>query len=76
MKKEIEYDELRLYVKKTKKDEIVNHYKVFGWNLVSINENKRYEDIVDLEFKRPHKIKEKDELQLLQVYMEENVNQR
>ena len=37
-------------------------------------ENKRYEDIVDLTFARPHKIKNKDELQLQQIYMEEKLN--
>lgn len=75
MKKEIiEYDNLTLYVKKTKAEDVVKHYHKFGWELVSNEENKRYEDIVDLAFKRPHKIEEKDELQLLQVYMEENLN--
>ena len=69
-----DYDNLTIYVKRGKLDEIVSRYNLFGWTLAKELENDRYEDIVDLTFTRPHKIKDKDELQLLQVYMEEKMN--
>lgn len=72
----INYDSLKLYVKKNKSKEIIEHYKLFGWEVLEEFENKKYEDILDLTFCRPHKIKNKDELQLLQVYMEERLNEQ
>ena len=69
-----DFDYLKIYVKKPKTERIINHYKTFGWTLKSQTENDRYEDILDLTFERPHKIKNKDELQLLQVYMEDKLN--
>lgn len=69
------YDTLTLYVKKEKQQEIAQYYFSFGWELAVQGENKRYEDINDFTFVRLHKIKNKDELQLLQVYMEEDINQ-
>lgn len=78
MKKQIDnykdFDKLSLYVKKYKAEEIIEHYKKFKWKLVDQSENNRYEDIIDLTFIREHKIENKDELQLLQVYMEERLN--
>lgn len=75
MQKDIfEYDELNLYAKKDKSAEIIENYKNFNWTLENEVENDKYEDLSDLTFSRPHKIKNKDELQLLQVYMEENLN--
>jgi len=74
MKKYNDYDTLTLYVKKLKASEIIDSYKTFGWVLTSEVENSKYEDIVDLSFERPHKIENKDELQLMQVYMEEKLN--
>lgn len=70
-----EYDSLTLYVKKNKVKQVIEYYKVFKWELISETENKRYEDIVDLTFSRPHKIDNKDELQLQQIYMEEKLNE-
>lgn len=69
-----DFDTLKLYVKKNKVDDLKKSYSCFGYELTSESPNNKYEDIVDLEFERPHKISNKDELQLLQVYMEENVN--
>lgn len=70
-----DYDTLTLYVKKNKSKKIIDYYKIFGWELVKEDENRRYEDLTDLTFTRPHKIKNKDDLQLQQVYMEETLNQ-
>lgn len=68
-------DFLDLYVKKEKSQEIVRRYRIFGWQLEKASENNLYEDLVDLTFSRPHNIPNKDELQLVQVYMEEKVNE-
>ena len=57
----INYDSLKLYVKKNKSKEIIEHYKLFGWELAEEFENKKYEDILDLTFCRAHKIENKDE---------------
>lgn len=70
-----EFDTLTIYAKKDRLDSIIDHYKIFGWEIVCQNENTRYEDIVDITFSRPHKIKNKDELQLYQVYMEDKLNE-
>lgn len=75
MKNNREFDTLTIYAKKDKAKEIVEYYKSFCWILTKESPNKLYEDLVDLTFKRPHKIENKDELQLLQVYMEENLNE-
>ena len=69
-----DYDTLKLFIKKDKAEDIVQKYQALQWEVVSQKENNKYEDIVDLEFVRPHKIANKDELQLLQVYMEEELN--
>lgn len=75
MKNNREFDTLTIYGKKEKAKEIVEYYKSFCWTLTKESPNKLYEDLVDLTFERPHKIENKDELQLLQVYMEENLNE-
>ena len=69
-----ENDSLTIYVKKSKSNEIKENYSLFGWQVVSEAENRSYEDILDITFSRPHKIKNKDELQLLQVYLEDKLN--
>lgn len=70
-----EFDTLTIYAKKNKLNSIIKHYQIFGWEIVSQNNNYKYEDIVDITFSRPHKIKNKDELQLYQVYMEDKINE-
>lgn len=70
-----EYDKQIIFAKKDKVEEIKGHYSSFGWKVEKVEDNTRYEDIVDITFFRPHKIKSKDELQLLQVHMEERVNE-
>jgi len=68
-------DNLTIFVKKVKHEEIIKEYEQFGWELVSKEENQRYEDILDLSFTRHHFIENKDELQLYQVYMEDKMNE-
>ena len=69
-----DYDKLTIYVKKDKVDAILQKYEVFSWEVEDKKENSRYDDILDVTFCRPHKIPYKDELQLMQVYMEEEIN--
>ena len=69
-----EFDSLTLYVKTTLTEKIIEYYKLLGWNLVEKHENVYYEDINNLTFSRPHKIENKDELQLMQVYLEDRLN--
>lgn len=69
-----EYDKLHVYVKKGLSSNIIEYYKLLGWQFEKKSENERYEDIVDLSFYRSHNIENKDELQLTQVYMEEKLN--
>ena len=68
-------DTLELYVKKDKSSDIIKSYEAFGWNVASHTENSKYEDLVDLTFERPHDIKNKDELQLMQVYLDDRLEQ-
>ena len=70
------FDLLSLYVKRNKKDEILQYYQCFNWKLKEENANKMYVDIVDLVLIRPHTLCNKDNLQLLQVYMEESLNKK
>ena len=69
-----EFDKLHVYVKKGLSSNIIEYYKLLGWQFENEKENERYEDIVDLSFYRSHNIENKDELQLMQVYMEERLN--
>lgn len=69
-----EQDILTLYVKKDKVQQVVQYYKNFGWDIVKQTNNDWFIDLMDLTFARESKIKNKDELQLLQIYMEEKLN--
>lgn len=68
------FDKLSIYVKKEKRDEIVSFYSLLKWELVLETSNFIYDDTLDLTFIRLHCIKNKDELQLLQVYLEDKIN--
>ena len=72
----VNYDKLVLYVKKSKLNSIIKSYARLGWELALKKDNGKYENIIDITFVRPHKLKNKDELQLLQVGMETNLNQQ
>lgn len=69
------YDTLNLFVKKSKHQDVIKTYKTLGWKLIDEKENNKYGDIVDLTFLRPHTLQNKDELQLMQVYVEDNLNE-
>lgn len=68
------FDRISLFVKSKKVEKIIEYYKIFGWEVESQTHNKHYADLTDLVFCRPHKIQNKDELQLLQVYLENKLN--
>lgn len=68
------YDKLVLYVKNEQSYEIIKYYEALGYELISKHENKKYSDTIDLTFVRPHKICNKDALQLLQVHLETELN--
>ncbi|MBQ2864110.1 MAG: hypothetical protein IJE91_01435 [Clostridia bacterium] len=71
-----ELDVLTLIVKKEQFNTILENYMLLGWTLTEKTENNRYEDLLDVKLTRPHKIDNKDDLQLLQIYMEENLNEQ
>lgn len=68
-------DTLSIYVKNDKLDIIEKCYNEFGWLKVDSTENKLYEDTTDVVFSRPHTIKNKDDLQFLQVELENKLNE-
>lgn len=67
-------DRLYVTVKRDKLDDCLNSYRAFGWILQSSEPHRIYENLVNLSFRRPHKIINKDDLQLLQVYYETAIN--
>ena len=69
-----EYDSISLALKENEYERMLSYYRAFGWEEYEKNEDKRYFDIVHAKLKRPHKIENKDRLQLLQVKMEYVVN--
>lgn len=73
MKNNLDYDYLNVVVKKDKIDDIIEKYESFGWVKIETKQHPQYENLIDVEFSRPHKIKHKDALQFLQVNMEVNV---
>ncbi len=68
------YDYLDIIVKKKSEQELVGAYTSFLWQKIGSKEDRRYNDVVHLSFCRPHKLKNKDRLQLLQVYYESALN--
>ena len=67
-------DKITIFAQRDKFQEIIEYYKIFKWELVSNNNAKNSSELVELTFLRPHKIKNKDKLQLYQVQMEEYLN--
>lgn len=65
-----EFDELNVSVRKDKLDKLLSHYAVLGFKPVDRTDDPVFYDVVHLTLLRPHKVAHKDELQLLQVYIE------
>ena len=70
------YDYLEIIVKKDNADEIVRWYGRLLWSEYQRKDDKIYNDIIHVFFSRPHKIPNKDRLQLLQVYYEKILNEK
>lgn len=67
-------DKITIFAQKEKAEEIIEYYRIFKWELHKNNDVKHSSELVELTFMRPHKIENKDKLQLYQVQMEECVN--
>ncbi len=70
------FDYLDIIVKKISQTEIENAYSSFLWEKIYNNDDKRYKDVVNLGFRRPHTIKNKNRLQLLEVYYQCAINEK
>ncbi len=70
------YDYLEIIVKKENSEEIITAYSSFLWQKLFEKEDRRYNDVVHLTFKRDINIANKDRLALMQVYYETALNKR
>lgn len=68
------YDRLFVTVKLNKLDELEECYRALGWECVDSSDDLVYRGRVHLVYRRPHRIENKDKLQLLQVYLESALN--
>ena len=78
MAKEIDYhnfDKLEITAKTIKEKEVIRDYALFGWEEIERKYDKRILDLTHVTFIRPHKIANKDKLQLLQIYYENYMNE-
>ncbi|MGN0814741.1 MAG: pilin [Candidatus Coproplasma sp.] len=75
MEKDIKnYDYLTISVKSAQLKRILDCYYSLGWSEVKCVDDREYYDMKYITLRRPHKIPNKDRLQLLQVRMETSVN--
>ncbi len=63
-------DFLSVTGKRQASEHVIKRYGDFGWKLIEKKDDRFYGDTVHMSFRRPHFIKNKDELQLLQVRLE------
>ena len=70
----LNFDYQTIILKKEKADEVIESYSCFGWKVTEKTQHKQYENLIEVEFSRPHFIANKDELQFLQVNMECDIN--
>ncbi|MBE5733521.1 MAG: hypothetical protein E7347_00545 [Clostridiales bacterium] len=68
------YDKLEIAVKTDKEKELIKDYSIFGYKVIERYPDKIYSNIAHVIFSRPHKIENKDDLQHLQIYYENYVN--
>lgn len=68
-------DKITIFAQFDKAEEIIEYYKKFKWDLIKNEKAKHATELLELTFIRPHKIDNKDKLQLYQVQMEECVNE-
>ena len=65
-----ENDTISVRSKKQAAEHIERRYGDFGWTLTGKEDDRLYEDVTHMTFTRPHFIKNRDGLQLLQVRLE------
>ena len=70
------YDYLDIIVKKDNACEIINAYSAFLWEKIEEKDDRHYNDVVHLTFKRDINIENKDRLAYLQVNYETALNKR
>ncbi|MDE6356072.1 MAG: hypothetical protein K2L67_02400 [Clostridia bacterium] len=68
------YDRLFVAVKLNKLEELERCYRALGWEREEKRDDKLHRGRVHLVYRRPHRIGNKDKLQLLQVYLEAALN--
>ncbi|MBE7075976.1 MAG: hypothetical protein E7375_02800 [Clostridiales bacterium] len=71
-----EFDYQTIVIKKENVEEIVKDYECFGWSVLNSSQHPYYENLLEVEFFRPHFIKNKDSLQYMQVNMENEINEK
>lgn len=65
-----EYDHIEVQVKRDKANPFRRCYEEFGWEQTDRRADRQYGNIVHLSFRRPHRMLQKDALQLQQVRLE------
>lgn len=69
----INFDYLTVIINKEKRADVLENYACFGWEVINLKDINN-ENTIEIELKRPHKIKNKDDLQYIQVNMESELN--
>ncbi len=67
---ELEFDTIEFKLRRDKAEEIRSRLACFGWELEREKADRFSSEIVHVRFVRPHKVAQKDRLQLLQVRVE------
>ena len=68
------YDYLSVSVNSEQLNRILQCYRALGWTEIKTEEDRQYYGMNYVRLRRPHKIKNKDRLQFLQVRMESSIN--
>ena len=69
-----EFDYQTIVVRKDKIEQVVSDYACFGWLKIEEQQHLLYENLLEVKFQRKHKIKNKDDLQFMQVNYEYYTN--
>lgn len=67
---DLQNDTIEFKLRRDKADEIKAQWECFGWEVDEEKDAKLYPDVVHVRFRRPHRVEQKDRLQLLQVRVE------
>lgn len=70
----VEYDNLNVAVRRDKVHDLMRYYRALGWENTAVREYGSSGRLLDMSFRRPHFIAQRDQLQLLQVYLETALN--